>query len=225
MLGKNDCWLIGDRFLNNSFSYLQESAAIDNIHNLPYLYKKYEVHHFMMSPLCNDPPIARLRNCLVQGLDGIKRVPKLIILFLDEEILKMTHYTGDRALKWLFHEFYCCISATKDTLPSKCLTKREPHIITIKPLPIPDSNDPNQHHLQEKRKVNKILEKTIRSYNNCSTLNCNTILSTDTNYFQSNGKLTPQGHKAFRAYINYALQNRDRLMSMNPTQRRICNPT
>ena len=59
---KNDCWIVGDAFLNKSYSYLQDMG---NSGNPIYQY----VTAFMASPLSTDPVITRLRNCLVEGLN------------------------------------------------------------------------------------------------------------------------------------------------------------
>ena len=91
----------------------------------------------MMSPLCQDPAIAKLINCLVHALNIQKKLPKLKVLILDDEILQITHTTGDLALNWLYTEFERCINAKKDQVPMRCITRGGPKVITVKLCPIP----------------------------------------------------------------------------------------
>ena len=102
LVAKHECWLIGDNLLNKSYRYLQEMNEDER--HLRYLHKCHDVTAFMMSPLAKESIILKLRNCLAEALNTKTKMPRLIILVLDDEIMKLTHSTGEKSLQWLYNE-------------------------------------------------------------------------------------------------------------------------
>ena len=177
--------------------------------NLPYLYKNFDITAFMASPLCSDSVITRMRNALVEGLNNKKKSPKLILLVLDEDIIKITHLVGENPLMWLFSEVARAINSKKDMLPSRCITAGQPEIIGLKPIPIPARLDPREHHKEDKRAVHKIVDKIFRGSQTFDAMNITSILPTDLIYYEDSGDLTVRGHVAYWTYVNYAIQNKE----------------
>ena len=141
-MAKIDCWLIGNSLRNDSYRYLREMSTNTLLLQLPYLCRFYDVNAFTKSPLCPDSVITHLRNSVMQDINEMDRLPKRIVFILDDEILKITHLTGETALKWLYTEVERYINAKKDQLPMKCIMRGEPKIVTVKHVPIPPRNRP-----------------------------------------------------------------------------------
>ena len=94
-------------------------------------------------------------------------------------------------------------------LPQRCITRNEPEVITIKMVPMPERCNPRKHHRDDKRAVNKAVDKIIRGSNSFDAMNANSIYPTDEVCFEENGDLSPRGHMAYWAHVNMALQEKD----------------
>ena len=95
-MAKNDCWLIGDSLLNDSYRYLREMSTNTHLLQLPYLCRFYDVNVFTKSPLCPDSVITHLRNSVMQDINEMDRLPKRIVLciYLTLNLVLPRHPSG-----------------------------------------------------------------------------------------------------------------------------------
>ena len=85
--------------------------------------------------------VARERNNLVRAINDQGSLPKLIVVILDDDILKClkgeaadtVKYQIPQVLNWLIKEFEKLISGFKDILPSRAKRHHMPHVLWIKP--------------------------------------------------------------------------------------------
>ena len=91
MAALNNIWLIGDKTLAHSYSFLQgwKNEAKNN-GELPYIYQFFDVQAFF-PPLAYTEernPLSRLRTVLVEALNENVKLPKYIVIFQDHSLLE-----------------------------------------------------------------------------------------------------------------------------------------
>ena len=123
--------------------------------------------------------------------------------------MKVNRTVGDTGINWLFTEIKRVINAGKDVLPRKCYDTREPYLVVVRPVPLPPCCDPREHHKEDKRKLNKAVDRVKKRHDNVHTINIDAILPTDDICFATNKDLSAYGYKIFWNDLNLALERWD----------------
>ena len=86
-----DVWLIGDEFFSKIYDSLKEWRCRTRAakSKQPYLYDYYNVFgYYMLRSSGNRYAIGRVLNSLIVGLNTRHRLPRLIILILDKDVIE-----------------------------------------------------------------------------------------------------------------------------------------
>ena len=86
----NDLWVIGDRFIHDIFYALGKlkTQASMKQKELPYMYNYFNISCFTSNPKSFERnTLARIVNCLVKALNDTVKLPRLILVVPDEDIL------------------------------------------------------------------------------------------------------------------------------------------
>ena len=97
-----DVWLLGDEFLQSIFHELQDmkiEAKASNV-DIPFLYEAFNVKYLHTKTLASSDVPARIMNGLVNGMKEYVRLPKYLIVILDDELIThINHFdTGFRVM-------------------------------------------------------------------------------------------------------------------------------
>ena len=128
-----DCWLVGDGFLNETFTSFMDlkTDAKDGKTQMPYLYDYYNIAFFSENPLsCNTNVLSNLLNSVIHGLNtkinpeqGNVQLPRFIVMIPEDDILKFINYFAygistliGKCLNWLVTQVDCVIESRKDQL-------------------------------------------------------------------------------------------------------------
>ena len=95
----NDLWIIGDQFVNDVYyilSGMKQKAISSKKGKLPYIFEYYNVSCFTPNPntILTDV-LARMVNCLIKALNDAVKIPCLILVIPDEDIMTFIDYPGD----------------------------------------------------------------------------------------------------------------------------------
>ena len=86
----NDLWIIGDKFVNDNYHALSKMKTEANIARRPgpYIFDYFHVSCFTPNPqsLVKDV-LARFVNCLIKALNDATKLPRIIIIIPDDDIL------------------------------------------------------------------------------------------------------------------------------------------
>ena len=141
--GLDELWIIGDRFCFDTVSThlltLTEEAS--------YIKRNFEVSQFSTNSfVSNDPNVlSRIFNQLVRAFTEKRALPKLIVVVLEDEIIKQMRFRQEQAavstnlkfkkpIMWLMREFSKAIESFKDYLPEKAKREKHPHVTWIQPV-------------------------------------------------------------------------------------------
>ena len=117
----------------NYFKKSSEQFYIkDNYETAAYCQSKYENSDTNM--------LSRLRNALLQGINEKGRLPKFIVLVLDDDIIEFLEYAGQGALtlmgqcvEWLCEEFQSMLTLAKESVPLKARKEGYPQLYWVAP--------------------------------------------------------------------------------------------
>ena len=178
----------------------------------------------MASKLSTDKiPMSRLRNSLVKAINERDKLPKLIIVLLDNEWLGYVDII-DRSLKWFIAKLDRYIRTRKEMLPSRCLKDDQPYFIIVKQTPIRNWLDPARIYRDDWRDINTALESTLANYHNFLAINLNAILPTDDAYFTARADLTARGQSVYWDYLNTKIRDLEANNMKDPSRRKRYRP-
>ena len=160
----------------------------------------------------NRNALSWVRNCLVHALNNCDRLPMLITVVLDDDIIKMLHNIYEAIsvnvgtlLNWLANEFHCCIQTYKELLPAKAKRVEMPHILWIAALYHKNFSDFNNERCF---KANKCLKSIVDLYPEMSFLKLVKIWDPeDSNlYLREQGRFTPVGLGRYWLAVDSAIR-------------------
>ena len=140
-----------------------------------YSFNTFDVTEFMNSKYKSTNPstLGRLINSLVYGLNKHRRLPKLITVITDDDIVR-TIKTGAQmksevtmVVSWIMKEFSRAISAYKDFLPIKCQRNNTPHVLWMCP---PSHKNFGNSSNARREMLTQCLEDEVRNHRHMSTL-------------------------------------------------------
>ena len=135
---RNTLWIIGDDFVHGSarvnFKRRNETAS--------YSARNFEIVIEARNAFSshNYNQLSRLRNSLIKAINECDRLPKYILVILEDDIIRETNFADcglaqyyERELRWLISEFRKSIDTIKDMLPNKAKSRKYPKILWISP--------------------------------------------------------------------------------------------
>ena len=143
----NNLWLIRDQFLNDIFHALPSlhHSAQASKQQIPFVYDFYNVMCYTPNPnsLIKNV-LARLANCLIKVLNDSLKMPRIIIVIPDVDILKfIAAKFGLESIKsmisaassWVINQFQHAIEAKKEGRRKiGAIIGSEPKIVWVKAL-------------------------------------------------------------------------------------------
>ena len=154
VLAIKDVWFVGDQFINDTFhafpTMYNESKLAKT--RKPYLYEYYNVKHFSTNPLSMVRNIlAHLVNALIKALNDNDKIPRLIIVVPDSDIICSinvfdlgTKRILEESLKWIMTNMTRAVEAKKENLTDvkhRAVTPGEPKYVWVKMLDRPNGFD------------------------------------------------------------------------------------
>ena len=224
----NNIWLIGDQFLINVFHALQQLQveAKEARRQEPYIYEFYNVSCFTASPnSVIKSMLARLVNSLVKALNDCKKLPRIIMVIPDWDILKfLDHKTfgikmiAEDAVGWIITQMNRAIESKKDTMrrrkPGSVVTG-QPKVIWVTMMN--RMNAPCKM-LAHRMKFNDAVEKHLAIHMNYYILDVAPAMM-DSSYFDPRNRINSYGKAQFWLEIDQQLELFDKQkLSLRPTQ-------
>ena len=221
-----DCWLVGDVFLNEMTSVLQDwrSDAVSHNETSPYLYEQYNVTYWYKSVLDPDPRAVRLFNSFMDGLNSDAKLPRYIIIFPEDDIIRGTRHIDfgitcilEETLDWMFFEMVKNIKRRRDdlkTIRAGALSSIfEPRLIWVGMIDRPEPEKIlDKKVLGLRRRFNEMLCNYISKERYMYFLNPYIPLTSD--LFTNDAKLSSVGKLEYWSEIN----NQIRLFEKNENE-------
>ena len=173
--GLDRVWIIGDDFCMSTYHRFFKDCKNNDGEPTTFTFKNFEVKgNFSDSQSVNKSPISRIRNCLVHALNNNTMLPTLIVMVLEDDVIKMVRKEKQAIsvnlgtlLNWLVNEVHRCIETHKEFLPLKAKKHDFPHVLWIAPpLHCNFSDNCNECRV----KFNKCLKSIISLFPEMTTL-------------------------------------------------------
>ena len=153
--------------------------------------------------------LSRIRSCLALGISERIKLPKYIVLILDDDLIKYLSYCdqGVAALygewiDWLAKTFTELVSSRKSILPTKATKIGYPQIYWVAP--------PSHCHFnnnQARKKLLNCLEVGLRLYENIRLIRMKEIWEFDNvNLVDRQGRITPYGLSKYWQSVDSAIK-------------------
>ena len=159
-----EVWCVGDIFLSFAAGHATSLANEFDAQKCKqmYIFNRYDVKS-MTTPLLNtNYVLVRLQNALANHLNNTVKLPRLLIVILDKDFIKLGDATySDMAVRELVSSLFTTIQERKEQLQKKCIRSSEPKFIFVKPTPKYSLIDIGDEYKNMKRSFNKTLEKNI----------------------------------------------------------------
>ena len=215
MRALNDIWFVGDRQLTWAFPFLQqlkEEARSDR--EVPSVYSKFDVYTYgsdLISEIRN--PLTRLHNNLIKALDERVKLPKIVVVWLDLELMNVQQTDEDvhKLVKWILTEFTRAMEGSKDALPDKAYDPQYPQSLFMKALPKYVKANQAGIIKARRRKFNRVLERCAAKFSRCHVLNVDWIYTSNLLFFNNiTGQLSQTGFKAAWLQLDTLVRRLDR---------------
>ena len=119
-----DCWIVGDEFLSDTFTALQEFKAENAVK--PHIYEQYNMMPFFQSPLKPHPRVVKVLNSFIEGLNSTPKLPKYVLLIPDQDLIVGAKHLDygvihiiEEQIKWLFKQLNKVIARRREDLQLK----------------------------------------------------------------------------------------------------------
>ena len=212
-----DCWFIGDKFLEQTFSTFTDIRNEGNAGkiNKTYTFDYYNVDYFAEHPLSTSRnTISNIRNAVVKALNKYKnKLPRLLVILPEDDILKFINHfsygvsriTG-RYLNWLITEIDKLVSGRREELRKRkagSVGGSEPKIIWGRMMDRP--NISYNDMLAVRIKYNSILEDILANKRNHYILDVSKEVVHPLN-FMYNNQINASGRNDFWLAIDRQLE-------------------
>ena len=193
-----DLWIIGDDFVRDTYKALPALKRRNTRNHTtgPYMMDTYNVIPLMYQK--NGNIFANLLNNLIDGLNEIHKIPRIILIMPDKSIIKgIKHeeYGVSKILGICLNHLVKQLSESierkkqcMELLKPGSITPGEPKFIWLKMIDRPNKKDKS---LKQRDKFNAILEEELSARNHNYIMDINDKL--DIGCFDRHGYLTPRG--------------------------------
>ena len=168
---------------------------------------------FIFTPVHADPNfILRVTNALAGMLNQTSRLPRIIILLLDSDFMRITvGYTmTEKAPALMISQLVVDIGKRKSQLLKKQYKETEPKFLVMKPTLRAEGYDDLRGGRNQRRIFNRSLEGIICHYDSFFTFNFHRIRPEKKHYFdETKSKLSDLGFNVFWRAINDAVRQID----------------
>ena len=206
MSGFDELWFIGDNFAASTYRNNFKKAGTF------YAKERFEVKQYMNSRFSdkNQNLISRIVNSFAAGLARNKKLPRLIVVVLDEDIIENVQFDGCRVstlygeiLQWIAAEFDRMIKERKAQLPKNALKKENPEIYWVAA-----PYNRNFQNGQNRNKFNMCLESIVKIYEYMRCIKLKKVWAPENgNLVNSiNGKITTEGLHAYWRAIDASIE-------------------
>ena len=219
MKSLEDCWIIGDHFLRETFSMFSAMAASAKTRGRPrpYLFDYFNVIHAFSRGNGVRSTIARIRNALVEMVNERDHLPKFLIVVADKDIVTYINHVNfgvslriQRCIDWLINNIERIITTRQEDIRSKRpggVRLIPTQVVWVKMLARPiEAGRSYNNVLSLKSKFNFILEESLASKGQ-KILEIESMGPAD---FDRNSNLTTTGKEQFWKELDYRMKKFDR---------------
>ena len=194
-------WIIGDSFLASTYQ-----KGFKNQDGNYYIKESYGLHAFHNDQHLDKNLLSRVRNVLVAGFNKLEKLPKFIIVAMDNDILNFIDNEDygvsceiGKLMDSLVDNLNLVLTTRKSQLPRKSL--KETHFIWVgSPLhPLFEDN-------ALRVKLNACMESIIPKYRNMSFLFPRKGWSLDNSRIYLNGSFTAEGCRMYWKSVDAAVK-------------------
>ena len=207
-------WLLGDKFVAESVTVIEKYFGTKKIPARAtrfesYIAESYDIKLFANSSGSNNRSIlGRVRNTLAAAMNKHDKMPKYILIVLDDNLIDVVKYTKPgvseifgRSLKWLAAEVHEAITDRKEELPKKAKKYLFPQVFWVA-LPQHKNFDNNQLRF----KFNNCMESVVGQHKEMKMLKIKRRWNYEDNSVNNLGQITPDGQLTYWAGVDEALQ-------------------
>ena len=129
-------WVLGDIFMAAAAQKINAVWDAEQKDKLPsYIDERYDLKYIFTPVATETNFLLRILNALVGMINLTLKLPRILILMLDSNFVRITAGYGhtERAIAWLVSHFIIKIEECKSKLLKKAFRKTEPKILIMKP--------------------------------------------------------------------------------------------
>ena len=207
MTGYDSLWFLGDNFMASTYRW----SFKKNKNKEFYIKEYFEVFPFCQSKYENADTnmLNRLRNSLLQGINEKSKLPKYIIVLLDDDLIEYLGYAGQGVsallgdcVEWLCKEFTNLIDLAKSCLPTKASKTGYPQIYWVAP-----PHHANFDNNQARTKITNVLENVLVQYKDIRMIRMKEIWNyNNSNFVNELGQYTDEGWDQYWASVDAAVK-------------------
>ena len=213
--GAEKIWIIGDEFSRSSFEQYYKGIKSDLGDYATFAFKNFEVREFLSSRRESHvrSVLTRIRNNLVHGFNDQVALPKLIVVVMDDDIIKNIYGNCleeailqiEPLINWLVREFEKLILTMKDVLPTRAVRDHLPQVLWMCPPVHTVFGDSGNMMRQE---LTHAIKRIVDTKKDMSTLSMIKVWdSEDRGNIMENGlRYTSQGLKNYWLSIDSAIR-------------------
>ena len=224
----NDLWIIGDAFLNRNYHTLSEikREAERARKQIPYIFDYYNIQCFTPNPksLVSEV-LAKFVNCLVKALNQTLKLPKLVVVIPDDDILRYVFEDTEEckrltktAIRWVVNQMIRAVDAKKDNMSRRkpgAVMAKEPKFIWIKMF---DRISSRERLYDYREMYNECLETLLAEKEEHYILDVNVHLQ-ESGLFDSGDCLNAHGRKIFWIELDKGIERFDKKkVSLKPVK-------
>ena len=213
--GIEKIWIIGDDFAQKSFEQHYRGIKGDHGFYSTFAFEHYEIREFLSGKKESHirSAMGRIRSNLYRAFDEQAGIPKLIVVIIDDDILRDIYGDSEDEvldqvhplMSWLLREFERGILAFKDVLPNKAKRQYLPHTLWISP--------PTHKYFGEianllRRKTGEVLRSLVETKLNMSCLSMIKIWNYDDTdaFVQESYRFTSDGYRKYWLSVDSAIR-------------------
>ena len=234
MKALDDVWIIGDLFLKEIFSTLQDlkTQAIAKKKPPPYLYEYFNVTFSIANAdMFKTNFLTQIQNAVIDAFNNREKIPKYIMFILDKDILESTNVFGfgvrnllEKWINWLIKSLEKSLSTRVDNLRNLrpgAIPSWESKIIWLKMINHPEVGRDDQRFkiLSLRNKLNVIYEQIAESKKQHHYMDVCAL--EPVRHFDQIGKLNQYGKELLWKEIDYYFKKFDwKEINLKPSEDR-----
>ena len=197
-------WIVGDTFVASSY---EKTLHMDSVQKKLYMRDKYDVFAFLNNSHFDTNFLSRLRNVLVTAFNQNDKLPRIILIVLDNDLLRFINHRkfgvqleSATLQEWLLQEVNQVVNQRFAQLPNKCIKPGFPHVVWFG-LPLHDVFIDNDLRI----KFNHGFECEVLKFKNMSLLLPKKGWNAKDKTVILNGNYTPNGAAMYWLAIDVAI--------------------